>query len=317
MKNEPLISIIIPVFNMEEHLEQCLNSIVNQTYSNLEIICVNDGSTDGSTKIVDSFCKRDPRVVLLNQANQGPLVARDNGLRHCKGEYFFFVDADDYLATNAMETLYSLMERDNTNIAFANFRLGKDFNYRFTKELLTVDEVLSDIFTCQAKMFPCWGMLIRNCQIDYKFKNFRLCEDELYALDLFVDTDKVSFCQDELVFYRDKERKAIKPKDFDYYYEGYLAAKYFYAMVGETRPHLQNNAKCRLLMHTFYCTLNGIYGGFDKVRLKEMISVIHAHRRDVIANKDTTNTIRVLSCVSYLGIWLPYILFRIYTRLKR
>lgn len=302
---------------MERHLKQCLDSIVNQTYRSLEIICVNDGSTDGSLAMLEEYANKDSRIVLLNQKNLGPLLARNNGIKHMKGEYLFFIDADDYLEHDAIKTLHDQMVKDGTQIALANFILGDKPNYKFQDTLINVDDVLADVSNCKSRMFPCWGMLIGQCFVDNEFKGYRLCEDELFALDLFVDTDKVSFNPKPLITYRDPSAKNVHIGNFDRYYQGYLAAKEFYKMVGEFRPNLHTYAKCRMLMHTFYSYFCGIMSkDSNKEKLAEMKITIKENRKAVITNSKAVMTVRLISILSYFGLWLPSSLFRVYIKLR-
>ena len=96
MNKETKVSVIIPVYNAEKYLRQCLDSVVNQTLRDIEIICVDDGSTDGSIEILREYEQKDSRVKVLCQKNQYAGVARNNGLSHASGEYVFFMDSDDY-----------------------------------------------------------------------------------------------------------------------------------------------------------------------------------------------------------------------------
>lgn len=106
------VSIIIPVFNKEKYLDECLTSAINQTLTDIEIICVNDGSTDASQKILDEYSKRDSRIQIIKQDNHGPGHARNEGLKMAGGEYVFFLDADDWIESNTLEKLY-LNAKDN------------------------------------------------------------------------------------------------------------------------------------------------------------------------------------------------------------
>lgn len=101
----PKVSVIIPVYNVEKYLRQCLDSVVNQTLKDIEIICVNDGSTDNSQQILEEYAKKDKRIKLINQENQGQSVARNNGIEITNGEYIFFLDGDDYLNTDCLEKM--------------------------------------------------------------------------------------------------------------------------------------------------------------------------------------------------------------------
>ena len=106
------ISIIVPLYNVEEYLEECLESIRNQTYTDIEVILVNDGSTDDSKQICERFCQVDSRFRLINQENQGQSVARNRGFKESIGQYIMFVDSDDVINTNVLEVLLPYMKPD-------------------------------------------------------------------------------------------------------------------------------------------------------------------------------------------------------------
>ena len=102
----PKISVIIPVYNVEKYITQCLESLVNQTMNDLEFVCVNDGSTDNSLNILKNYAEKDSRFVIINQTNQGAGVARNTAIKAAKGEYLVCLDPDDWFELNAMEVLY-------------------------------------------------------------------------------------------------------------------------------------------------------------------------------------------------------------------
>lgn len=129
-----MISVIVPVYNVEKYLEECLDSIQNQTYSDIEVILVNDGSTDKSKKICGKYCKQDSRFKLINQTNQGQSVARNNGVAASTGKFIVFVDSDDIILTNYLETLIHYM-RENVDIVESKFTVSKkDFFVENSKE---------------------------------------------------------------------------------------------------------------------------------------------------------------------------------------
>ena len=114
------ISIIIPVYNVKKFLNKCLKSIVNQTFTDLEIICINDGSTDKSLSILNSFAQKDNRIIVINQSNQGQSCARNAGLAIATGEYTGFVDSDDWIDLDFYEKLYTAAEKYNADIVCVN-----------------------------------------------------------------------------------------------------------------------------------------------------------------------------------------------------
>lgn len=115
------VSIIIPVYNVAEYLRQCLDSVLGQTYSNLEIIIINDGSTDDSGQICDDYAKKDTRIKLFHQANAGAANAKNAGLDQMTGEYVTFIDSDDYVELNWIEKMVDSLESANADVAECTF----------------------------------------------------------------------------------------------------------------------------------------------------------------------------------------------------
>lgn len=118
------VSIIIPVFEVEDMIEECLDSVVKQTFYDVEIICINDGTMDNSVSLIKEFQARDPRIEIFHhESNRGLSASRNTGLKHAKGEYIKFVDSDDTIALNAVETLVCTIERTNADWAFSAFNV--------------------------------------------------------------------------------------------------------------------------------------------------------------------------------------------------
>lgn len=120
-----MISVIVPVYNVETYLEECLDSIQNQTYTDFEVLLVNDGSTDGSQAICERYCKENRRFHLLNQENQGLSVARNTGVAASRGEFIVFVDSDDMILANYLETLMHYM-REDVDIVESQFTVSNE-----------------------------------------------------------------------------------------------------------------------------------------------------------------------------------------------
>lgn len=130
MEGKPKISIIVPVYNVEAYLPQCLDSLINQTYGNLEIICVNDGSPDGSGEILREYAVRDARVYIIEQVNQGLSGARNTGLKYATGEFIMFVDSDDWIDTRTCEIAIAAAKENDADLVF----------WSYTREFQTVSK---------------------------------------------------------------------------------------------------------------------------------------------------------------------------------
>lgn len=171
-----LITVIVPIYNSEQYLERCLNSILNQTYSNLEIILVNDGSKDSSRKICEDFQSRDKRVVLINTENNGPAKARNLGLEKSTGKYISFVDADDYIEIDMIETLYNTLKEKNVDMVRASYDIINNNKILSNNEKIAnkfydkanINEFIQDIISENVKSFV-WLLLIKKEFIKDKF----------------------------------------------------------------------------------------------------------------------------------------------------
>lgn len=122
MKNE-LISVIVPIYNTSKYLSKCIDSIINQTYKNLEIILVNDGSTDNSLDICNKYKLIDSRIIIINKDNGGLSSAKNIGLDNHKGRYIAFIDSDDYVDNNFIGELYNNLISTNSDISLCNYYL--------------------------------------------------------------------------------------------------------------------------------------------------------------------------------------------------
>lgn len=121
MKEEPLISVIVPVYNVEKYLDRCVNSIVNQTYTNIEILLIDDGSPDNCPTMCDEWTIRDNRIITIHQDNKGLSSARNTGIKNSNGEYLTFVDSDDWISLTMVEDLYKLASKYTADISVCNF----------------------------------------------------------------------------------------------------------------------------------------------------------------------------------------------------
>lgn len=132
-KNTPKVSVIVPVYNAEEFLEQCLESIVNQTLRDIEIILINDGSTDNSAKICEEYAKKDSRIIFetISTSNCGPSIAKNKGLGFAKGEFIGFIDSDDWIDLDFYEKLYNAAIETSSQIAVTNIIRKREYHQKY------------------------------------------------------------------------------------------------------------------------------------------------------------------------------------------
>ena len=186
--NQPLISIVVPVYNTAAYLEKCIDSILNQTYKNLEIILVDDGSTDNSGNICDEYKAKDNRVIVIHQANSGVSSARNIALDIAKGEYISFVDSDDWIEADMYKELLQQLLVEESDIAMCGYYYDdgsviekKDFCYKSIH--LTNEEAMAACLSRKNNMFcAVWATLIRK----------KLFDQVYFPTDIFVKEDAVT-----------------------------------------------------------------------------------------------------------------------------
>ena len=188
-----MISVIIPVYKVEKYLDKCVESVVGQTYSDLEIILVDDGSPDGCSAMCDAWAEKDGRIKVIHKPNGGLSSARNAGLVKASGEYVFFLDSDDTISANCIELLADAVRRDNSDICIANVA-RIDENGKPIKALLFDSDMLlskDDVFEDIAKkglfayVISCGRLYRRNLFDGISFPEGRLNEDAFVYYRLF------------------------------------------------------------------------------------------------------------------------------------
>lgn len=208
----PKISVIIPVYNAENYIVECLDSLVNQTLTDLEIICVNDGSRDNSLKILRQYELKDSRIMVIDQKNQGACVARNTGINIETGEYIAFVDADDYLNLNTYELAYSeAVNKDLDILCFGwksfPMQSGWDKAKSSPKQKYFENDSINAWFYCgTGANVNIWNKLYKRSFLVesgvYFKRNLKCAQDYCFNMLLFPKAKKIEFISDRLYNYR-------------------------------------------------------------------------------------------------------------------
>lgn len=231
------LSIVIPVYNVEYYIAQCLESILNQSFKDLEIICVNDGSTDNSLSVLQDYKAKDDRIIIIDQKNEGSGVARNAGLSIAKGEYVYFVDGDDWLEDNALEKAVLKSDELNTDILiFGGLSYyegkGKNGGYsanklpkKYLDKVFSAKEIKKDIFkfpsTAWTKLYR-RDFLIKN---NIKFQDIKAGQDQLPFFHSMIKAERIALLPENLYCYRKNRKGAVtsvkKKKNFSPIYVFY------------------------------------------------------------------------------------------------
>lgn len=218
-----LITIIIPVYNVEQFLKRCLDSVIKQTYRNLEIILINDGSTDKSLSILKKYEKKDRRVKVINKENGGVSSARNCGLDICCGKYITFIDADDYVEVDYVETLYKKIIEYDVDIVFSNaidiLENGKTRNYKkIDKDILLDKEKLFGEILKEKIIFgiSCANLYSRKVINNIRFdEKMRIAEDVKFNLDIIKNISNQVLVMNERKYYYVFRKSSATKSGFD------------------------------------------------------------------------------------------------------
>jgi len=242
----PLISIILPVYNVEKYLNKCTQSIINQTYKNFEIICIDDGSTDKSGEILDELARQEPRMRVIHQENRGLMSVRTRGISETKGEYIAFVDGDDYITADMFQTLAEAIEKNSSDIAVCGFEFTDEDGVRLNAvtpqdKTITADEAIKELLykdIYKTGLTPLWNKLYKKELFaefapSKKIKN--LGEDIYINLFLIGKADKVTFSSKICYSYIQREgsfAKVPKPSHIDDFFGLWSEKKEFIDRLG-------------------------------------------------------------------------------------
>lgn len=195
------ISVIVPVYNAEKYLELCIQSICNQTYENIEIILVNDGSTDGSLSICKHYVKKDSRIKLINQENSGSSIARNTGLDNATGNIISFVDSDDYIKEHMFETMLNLMITHKLDVVEIE-RNAKSDHKRFDNSFIIENQVEAAERIIKTTAFQVWKRIYKRSLInDMRFIPNIIHQDAFYTIDVLNRINKIGFLNSPLYHY--------------------------------------------------------------------------------------------------------------------
>ena len=212
------ISVIVPIYNAEAYLNRCLDSIINQTYSDLEIILINDGSTDNSLDICLEYASKDKRIVVYNQTNKGISKARNKGIELATGDYIGFVDSDDIISPRMYETLYNLMTDEKCLIAGCQYtKFTSSCNFKEDKNYIsyTKEEALKKNLNEEISNFL-WDKLIKEELFnDIKFKENMIFEDLDVIYRLIGKVDKIVISDSILYGYFQREDSYVHTYSYE------------------------------------------------------------------------------------------------------
>jgi len=268
MKDD-VISIIVPVFNVEQYIDKCLDTLTNQTYRNLEIILIDDGSSDNSGKICDAWSGKDERVRVIHQTNSGISVARNRGIECCEGAYIGFVDPDDYIDLKMYEKLHDAIKREKADMAVCheiafvdgddNVIISNNCSYVIEDRHELIDHFNDDF---RGALTWVWNKLFTRELIgETRFGDYSAMEDTAFMTDISTKVNKCVDIGERLYYYRQRlgsTIKGAKEKIFEDYVKVTLYEYEVLKQYGKQEFRKLHLSKCLSLLFQIECQAHGL-----------------------------------------------------------
>ncbi len=320
---EKLISVVVPIYNVEKYLRKCLDSILEQTYCNLDIILVDDESPDNCGKIIEEYKKKDQRVRTIHQKNGGLSDARNAGIKIANGEYIIFIDSDDWVEKKMIEILYRNIEKYNSDISICEFieeddngkvLSKKQYNYKF-KEFNTFDAI-KDLILQNTLTNHAWNKLYKiNLFNNVRYPKGQLMEDVSTTYKLIENSSKVVYQNIPLYHYIQREssilgnitEKRIKDQEFAFFKRNeYLYNKY---------PELNNIIQLDNLLNVKTLYYLSIMGNYKELYNSEQYKMYYKAYKPLY--KSLKNDIKAMNNVSLNMFYINRNLYKTYVKLKK
>lgn len=312
-------SILIPVYNDEEYLKQCLDSVVNQSYENIEIVIVNDGSTDKSIEVINDYAAKDKRIKVITQDNQGVCKARNKLIENASGEYVLFLDADDYIDCNLCSEMLNIIKNYNPDlitfdytVLYSNSSMIVSNNDK-SIEVKSSVEVLKNEYLFNSKKYDMvlWRRCYKNDIIkSVKFLDGYVPEDYFTAFEIYEKSNKIVHISKSLYNYRARGNGLTVRKNIDELYGNYLVDKKVYK---EELEYFKNSINMQIRVRTIYInSLLHIYSKCffmeDSIKKEELKGKVENEIKQIENYKFETKTSIMLAMYKINKLLVIYLL---------
>lgn len=306
-----MVSVIIPVYNVETYLRECVESVLAQTYTNFELLLIDDGSKDSSPAICDEFAQMDSRVVVIHKGNEGPSATRNRGLQEARGEYIVFVDSDDLVDSQMLEKMERVMTRYQTDLCISGFlRFKDDWKQKvrispYSLMILQSQQELASVYTkAKTNMFgvSIWAKMYRTEIIrenDIHFlEHIDYEEDCCFNLDYFRHVNTVSVLRDYFYYYRQMDQslsKGYRKNSFKFLVNGYCRRKEYLESLG-----MKTGGVDAIFLIVIKTTLLKIFNSDlpKEEKLKEYEEILAFEESRMISLQAVTSKVRLTRMIS-------------------
>lgn len=285
----PKISVLMPVYNVEKYLPQCLQSLQNQTFQDFEIVAINDGSTDSSLSLLESYAAQDKRMRIISQKNMGLACTRNNLLDQAQGKYFVFVDSDDWIREDCLQLLYDRAEQTNADVVQGWYQeYNENTNvYQNCDDLYhqyhgpKPPQTSKDRFKAARSYLQVWGRLVRLSLVQHhqlRCLPYKLAEDTSFSILLYQYAHKIEFLEEYIAFYRRSNATSLSTKARKMAFD--LFAQWCYVTKQCHQRHFKDSALYSCLLHLIvrHCMTNYYpWNEEEEKQIQEALKTIHKY----------------------------------------
>ena len=327
--NNELISIIIPVYNVGLYIRKCLDSVIAQTYRNLEIILIDDGSTDASPQICDEYARKDSRIKVIHKMNEGQGIARNVGIDFCNGIFVGFVDADDFISPYYYEIMYHALKKDGTQMCVlateTAFWDGNDESAihlaqnadDYNKEIRTNIDVMEKMFYMMERTGAPFKLFRKELWTNVRFPAVRAFEDMATTYLPMMKVEYISVIHSNLYAYRKRDSSTTRRAFSDDKLCAIKIAEELLENINIFNKELLPSATVRayaLIFNVFLLVPKADYANQQK-----LWNYIKSYRKSILQNKSKymRKKDKIAAVISYLGMHITYCIGKEYTKKEK
>ena len=318
----PLISLVIPVYNVEKYLDKCMRSVLAQTYDNFEAILVDDGSTDSSGRMCDEYAEKDDRVIVYHKSNGGLSDARNFGVEHCNADLVSFIDSDDYVTEDYLEYLWYLMEKYDCKMSCATYKRvtdGKEFipnKDKFTEVKLGTEKALER--TCSS-VSACTRLYKKELLFNHPFPVGRLFEDLASTFKRVAECDYVAYSDKQIYAHVQRANSITHSEINEKCYDLFWAADEQFNFISEHFPNIENAAHTRCVVAAchFVTQLLSCKSKDTKRHFQYAQSYLKKHLKYIIKDKSTPKYVIISGLTICMGYTASRILWPFRQKMRK
>lgn len=309
---EPLVSVIVPVYNVSRYLKRCLDSITSQTYKNLDIILVDDGSKDDSGVICDEYARTDSRIKVIHKENGGLSDARNVGLDVMEGDYVTFVDSDDWMELNAIERLYTIMTECCADISCISFNKVFEKEKKKVKSISTAKreihiykgtEAIERIMYKKGVDTSAWGKLYKKSDFDcIRYPKGVIFEDLATTYRIFYGKERIAYSNEKMYNYLQRDNSIMYQRFSRKRFDRIDIGREMMEWARNKEPELRKAAETRYFIANIQLFREMPLTNEWENDLNDVLSNIKKYRRAVIRNRKAKMIDRLIALSTCLGV---------------